>query len=229
MRKIVIGGMVAAFALAGAGHAQAQDRASDRAGTFQAKLFATAVLPDGKIKDVNVDLVGLPADTQTEANDNVVPTVAIEYFLTNNISIETICCITQHDVDTTEGALTGAELVSDAKVVPATVTVKAHADLGVIKPYVGAGPTLFLWIDEKAGAAAVDLGVDKFKMSNELGFALQAGFDVPIGDSGFGVSVDAKRYFVNTTASWYVDGTKVIETEHKVDPWVVSAGVTFAF
>ena len=33
----------------------------------------------------------LPANTQTKANDNYVPTLAIEYFATPNVSIETIC------------------------------------------------------------------------------------------------------------------------------------------
>ena len=53
--------------------AQAQE-----AGKVQVKLLGTAVLPDGKITDINVNLPGLPAATQTKANDNFVPTVAIE-------------------------------------------------------------------------------------------------------------------------------------------------------
>lgn len=86
--------------------AMAQD--DDRAGDIQVKLLATAVLPDGKITDINVNLPGLPASLQTKANDNVTPTIAIEYFVTNNISIETIAGMTQHDVDTTAGLPAGA-------------------------------------------------------------------------------------------------------------------------
>ena len=52
--------------------------AQDRAGDVQVKVMGSAVLPDGKIKRVNVDLVGVPADTQTNATDNFVPTAAIE-------------------------------------------------------------------------------------------------------------------------------------------------------
>jgi len=120
----------------------AQD--SQGQGSVQVKLLATAVLPDGKITRVNTDLVGLPAGTQTKANDNYVPTVAIEYFLTDQISFETICCLTQHDVDAVSG-LPGAELVANAKVIPATVTAKYHFDLGSARPYVGAGRTYFIW------------------------------------------------------------------------------------
>ena len=66
------------------------------------------------------------------------------------------------------------------------------------------------------------------ELSNEFGLVLQAGVDVPVNAST-AVTFDAKRYFVDTTASWYVGGTKVIETEHQLDPWVVSAGVAFRF
>lgn len=217
----------AALALA-ATPAMAQDQ-SDRAGDVQVKLLGTLVAPDGKITDINVNLPGLPASLQTKANDNVTPTLAIEYFVSNNISIETIAGITQHDVDTVAGLPAGAELVSDAKLIPATVTVKYHFDLGGVKPYVGAGPSYFLWVADDPGAATLPLGVTKTTLSNELGLALQAGFDLPVNDTGLGLSVDVKRYFIDTTARWFVGNTLAIETEHKLDPWVISAGVSYRF
>lgn len=216
--------MAAAFAF-GSTPALAQDEK----GPLQVKVLATAVLPDGKIKRVNTDIVGLPAGTQTEANDNVVPTVAVEYFFSDNFSVETICCMTQHDVDAVSGLPAGAELVSNAKVIPATFTAKFHFDAGAIKPYIGAGPTYFIWINEKPGAATIPLGVTRFKMSNELGVALQAGADMPLNDSGLSLSIDAKKYFVDTTARWYAGNTLAIETVHKVDPWVLSAGLAWRF
>ena len=222
--KTVLVASAAALAFL-ASPAVAQD---DRTGDVQVKLLGTGVLPDGKITDVNVDIVGLPAGTQTEANDNFVPTVAIEYFFTNNFSVETICCVTQHDVDAVSG-LPGAELVSDARIIPATVTAKLHFDLGNVKPYVGAGPTYFLFISDKPGAATLPLGVTDTDLSDEFGLALQAGFDIALQDSGFGLSFDAKRYFVDTTARWYAGDVLAIETEHKLDPWVISAGVTYTF
>ena len=201
--------------------------AQDDHGKVQVKLLGTAVLPDGKITAVNVDTVGLPAGTQTEANDNVVPTLAIEYFLSDSFSVETICCMTQHDVDGVTG-LPGAELVSNAKLIPATVTGKAHVDLGAIKPYVGAGVTYFWWVDVDPGAAVAS-AITKTDLSDEFGFVLQGGVDVPINDKGLGLTLDAKKYFVGTTASWYDGSTLVIETEHDLDPWVLSAGVSYRF
>lgn len=203
-------------------------QSDDRAGQLQVKLLGTAVLPDGKITELNVDTVGLPVNTQTKANDNIVPTIAVEYFISDSFSVETICCVTQHDVDAISG-LPGAELVSNARLIPATVTAKLHFDLGNAKPYVGAGPAYFLWIEDKPGAATIPLGVTDTDLSDEFGIALQAGIDIPIGDQGFGINLDAKRYFIDTTARWYAGDTLAIETKHKLDPWVVSAGVSYRF
>lgn len=202
--------------------------AAESDGPLQIKLLGTAVLPDGKITSLDVNGAGIPVTTQTEASDNVVPTVAVEYFFTDNFSIETICCVTQHDVDATAG-LPGAELVSNAKLIPATFTAKYHVDAGAIKPYVGAGATYFLWISDKPGAATIPLGVTDTDLSDEFGFVLQAGVDIPVNDRGLGVSLDAKRYFVDTTARWYAGNTLAIQTEHRLDPWVLSAGLSYRF
>ncbi len=226
----MLGGVALALA---ATPAMAQDGESDRAGDIQIKVLATGVFPDGSIDRINVNLPGLPATTDTEANGNVTPTIAIEWFVTDNISIETIAGITQHDVDAIAGLRAGAELVSDAKLIPATVTAKYHFDLGPnlggVKPYIGAGPAYFLWVGDDPGAATLPLGVTETNLSNELGLALQAGFDVPIGDTGFGLSVDVKRYFIDTTARWFVGNTLAIETEHRLDPWVISTGIAYRF
>lgn len=204
-------------------------QAAAKAGDVQFKLFATYVAPDGKISDVKTDRIGLPAGTQAKADDNVTPTVAIEYFVTDAVSLETIAGVTQHDVNG-RGALNGATLVSDAKIVPATLTLKYHFGAeGGVRPYVGAGPSYFIFIDEKPGATTRTLGATQQKMGDKLGAALQAGVDIPVNDRGLALSFDAKRYFLRPTATWYAGGTEVLKTRHKLDPWVVSAGVAFRF
>ena len=217
-----------ASALAGAAMIATPAQAQDNDGKLQVKLLGTLVAPDGEITELRPDIVGLPAGTQTEANDNFVPTLAVEYFVAPNVSIETICCLTQHDVDAVSG-LPGAELVSDAKVIPATFTAKYHFDVGGAKPYVGAGATYFWWVDVEPGADTIPLGVTRTTFSDEFGLVLQAGLDLPLGENGFGLTVDAKRYFVDTTARWFAGNTLAIETEHKLDPWVLSAGVSYRF
>lgn len=232
MRKIM---MLAALGAATAITTPALAGSPD--GKLQVKVLGTAVLPDGgidKIKYIDPGLAGTLSgmgvvDVDTKANDNVVPTLAVEYFFSNSISVETICCFTQHHVNG-DADLSGTNLVNHVLILPATVTAKFHLDTGgPIKPYVGAGPSLFIVFDEKPGSTAQALGVDKVKMSNSLGIALQGGVDIALGDSGFGLSLDAKKYFIKPTARFYAAGTKVLETKHDLDPWVLSAGVSYRF
>ena len=233
MKKLMSGAMaVAALALTAS-------PAAAEAGKLQVKVLGTAVLPDGKITKVLVDKLGpadtagVPAGTQTEANDNVVPTLAVEYFVTPNISVETICCLTQHDVDASAGPLKGAELVANAKILPATVTAKYHMELAPgIKPYIGAGPTYFIFINEKSGAATkAAFALPKMHLNDKVGVVAQGGIDIALGkDSPYSLTLDAKKYWLKTTATWYdASGAAQLSTRHKLDPWVLSAGVAYRF
>ncbi|MEM8695690.1 MAG: OmpW family outer membrane protein [Pseudomonadota bacterium] len=203
--------------------------AAQEAGDIQLRLFATGVLPNGEIDEVERDDFGLPAGSQTRVTDSFVPTIAAEYFVSPNFSIETICCVTPHDVEGT-GALAGVELIDDAIVLPATVTAKLHLPVGdVFKPYIGAGPAYFFIFSENVGTGAAALGIDDVNLSNEFGVALQAGADFRLNDNGLSLSIDAKRYFVGTTATFSAGGTELIRTGHDLDPWVVSAGLGWRF
>lgn len=228
MKKLTIAAaLAAATMLATPAHAGNAD------GKLQVKLMVTGVLPDGKIDKINSAVApvaaALGAAPDTKANDNVVPTLAVEYYAMPNVSIETICCFTQHHVTGT-GTAAGADVAQHVLVLPATVTLKYHFDAGAIKPYVGVGPSVFFYIDEKPGATAKALGATTLKMDNKLGVALQGGVDVPLGDSGMGISLDAKKYFMKTTTHFYTaGGVEALSTTHKLDPWVVSGGVYARF
>lgn len=203
--------------------------AAQEAGDIEIKALVTGVLPDGAITEVETDLIDLPAASQTEASDSVVPTVAIEYFVSPNFSLETICCVTPHDVRGV-GALEGAELIDDAIILPASLTAKYHFNLGGgIKPYVGAGATYFMIFSEDVGVDAAALGATDVDLSDEFGFLLQGGVDIALNDNGLGLSLDAKRYFVGTTATFSAGQTVALQTEHDLDPWVVSAGLAYRF
>ena len=217
------------FAIAAATVAIAAPAQAQEAGDIQIKGFVTGVLPDGEITRVNTDAIGVPAGTQTRATDSVVPTVAIEYFVSPQFSLETICCVTPHDVRGA-GAIAGAELIDNAIILPASVTAKYHFSLGEgVKPYLGAGATYFLIFSEGLGADAAALGATDVNLSNEFGFLLQGGVDIALNDRGLGLSLDAKRYFVDTTATFRAGQAVALRTEHKLDPWVLSAGLAYRF
>lgn len=224
MKKLTI-----AAALAAATMLATPAFADGEEGKIQVKILASGVLPDGKITALENNAIGLPAGSQTYANDNVVPTIAVEYFASPNVSVETICCLTTHGVKGA-GAINSTQILDHVMILPATVTLKYHFNAGGIKPYVGVGPSAFFFIDEKPGATTTTLGGTRVKLDTHIGFALQAGVDIPLGDSGFGVSFDGKRYFMNTRLHVFnVGGTEVLTTKHKLDPWVLSGGVYFRF
>lgn len=223
MRNITIIAAMAAAAFANPALAGTPD------GHWQVKVLGTGVLPDGKITEVRNNALGLPANSQTKTNDNVVPTLAIEYFATPEISVETICCLTQHHVNGA-ASIAGTRIVDHVLILPMTMTLKYHLGGGPVRPYVGAGPSLFLIMGEKPGATTRALGGARLKMSNEVGVALQAGVDVAVNDRGMGITLDAKKYFIDTTLHvTNVAGAEVLTTRHSLDPWVVSGGVYFHF
>lgn len=224
MKKLTVSALLGACAMIAATPAHA----GDTEGKLQVKLMATGVLPDGKITALENNAIGLPAGSQTSANDNVVPTLAVEYFASPNVSVETICCLTQHRVGG-EGAIAGAKVLDHVLILPATVTLKYHFELGGVKPYIGAGPAHFFIFSEGVGASAAALGATRVDLSNEFGLALQAGMDIPLNDRGLGFSLDAKRYFVGATARFLAGNTLALQTRHKLDPWVVSGGLSYRF
>ena len=217
-------------ALASTALIAAPAHAGSTEGKWQIKVLGSAVLPDGKISRIDKDLIGLPAGSQTKASDNGVPTLAVEYFFTKNVSAETICCTSAHHV-AGAGPLAGAAIVDHAILIPATLTLKYHLPLpGGIKPYVGVGPSLYLWLGERPGAAAASLGAARVHLSNEVGVAVQGGVDIALGKKGFGLSLDAKKYWMGTTARFYTaGGVEALTTRHKIDAWILSAGVSYRF
>lgn len=202
-------------------------------GKIQIKLLATSVMPSGSVSSVPNDSAGLVKGglvSQTKASNNVTPTIAIEYFLRPGISVETIAGVSAHHVSASGGALAGTVLVDHALVIPATLTLKYHF-LGLpygIKPYVGVGPTLFLWVADRPSATARSLGVTRTKLGSNVGGVLQAGIDFPVGH-GYGLSVDAKKYFVKTDAHFHTATADVEDVKVNLNPWVVSAGISYRF
>jgi outer membrane protein len=228
--RLTLPAALAATALIAATPALADDAPQ---GPWQIKLLATAVIPDGKISSVKSIDPGLAGNAafaapQTYANNNVTPTLAVEYFVTPNISVETIAGITAHHVNGS-GSLDGTNLVNHVLIIPATVTAKYHLPLGPITPYVGVGPSWFLVMGERPGDTAQALGVTRTSLSSNLGVAVQAGVDIPIPHTRYGLSLDAKKYWVGTTARFYAGDTNVLTTSNKLNPWVLSAGVSYRF
>lgn len=191
---------------------------------------ATAYKPEGKgtlLIDLRVsDVVpsanspiftaaGVDTGLKVRVGDSVMPTLGIDYFLTDQISVEAILGITDHAESA--GAPGGAfAKVHDTWVLPPVVTVKYHPfPKAKISPYVGAGANLMVYF------SGTDFNGYNVKLKDEFGYAFQAGFDIPL-TGPWSLNADAKKVFTNTRAT--INGG-ALTSNVALDPWVVSIGV----
>jgi len=186
----------------------------DLAGHFQIRLRLLGVLPDAS---ATTYIGGVNSHTTTTATDSLEPEIDGTYFITDHIAIEAIAAVTHHSVH--NSALGN---VGSVWLLPPTITVQYHLQPtdSFIRPYVGAGIN-YTWFFSPKSSLVHDL-----HFGDNLGWALQAGFDVPLGESPYFLNVDAKKLFLSTTAT--APSAHVVS--HAVlNPWIVGAGVGIRF
>jgi outer membrane protein len=168
------------------------------AGDIFVRLRGEAVLPDTKSTgDV----------TNLKASNSVIPEADISYFLTKNIAIEAICCVTKHDISS------GGNKLAETTLFPPTVMLQYHFDMGKFKPYLGAGVNYTVFFDNTNG----------LKLDNAWGAAVQAGIDYHVSGNWF-ANVDFKKLWVGT------DYTLANNKGHvDIDPIIVGAGIGYRF
>ncbi|MGE0742703.1 MAG: OmpW family protein [Hyphomonadaceae bacterium] len=172
----------------------------------QVKVGVSAVLPDESGAPIDVDI-----------SDEYAPSLQIEYFFTENVSTELLCCVATHDVTAAGGAVDLGEVTH----FPPTLTVKYRwTNLGAFEPYVGAGVNFTSFIDsEPPTGLAVEY-------EESVGPALQAGFDYRLDDH-WGFNVDVRRIWISTdvTLSGAINATDDVD----INPWVVSTAIAYRF
>ncbi len=168
------------------------------AGDIFVRLRGEAVLPDTK---------STGSVTNLKASNGVIPEADISYFLTKNIAIEAICCVSKHDISS------GGTKLAETTLFPPTVMLQYHFDMGKFKPYLGAGVNYTVFFDNTNG----------LKLDNAWGAAVQAGVDYHVSGNWF-ANVDFKKLWVGTdyalgAAKGHVD----------IDPIIVGAGIGYRF
>ena len=206
IRSLVLA--AASVAALGAQQAYADDSGNS---PWQLRLRAIAVLPDASAK---VKPIGGSADI----SNSVVPEADITYFLSDHWSLELIAATTKHSITHTPGNLR----LGSAWLLPPTLTAQYHFDqIGPFRPYIGAGINYTFFYNVDANPAVAPL-----HLTDSFGEALQVGADIPVGDQGYFLNVDAKKLFLNTHAR--LAGGAV--TAHvDINPWIVGAGVGYRF
>ncbi|PWB84515.1 MAG: OmpW family protein [Methylocystaceae bacterium] len=258
-------GAFAAFILGAAGAtAQAADLPSVKAPPpppafvdtyqpFQVRIRATAIVPDSGGATIYDTLglvlptVGLSAGAggivpgaSTSVSWSVIPELDVSYYLTKNIAIEAICCISHHHVQGA-GTLFGSS-VARTWVFPPSLILQYHfTNFGAFQPYIGVGVNFSAYFSESGGnlwfipaAGGIPATFNSLSITPSWGVVGQVGFDYMFNET-WGINVDLKRILmepnVHGTIFSPAGGGLVVPVNGKVniDPWVVSAGVTFRF
>ena len=225
---------------------------------FQIRLRATAVIPDGKTTVYDrfgtiLPLVNLSGGAGSQiwgsgakVSTTVIPELDVSYYFTKNIAVEAICCFSKHNVTGT-GWLQGLNIGS-TWVFPPTVLLQYHfTNFGAFQPYLGVGVNFTAFFGAKPGnqftpfftPLGVFVGsnaVTNLSVGSSWGVVGQVGFDYMI-NSNWGVNVDLKRIMMQPTAYATVWNSAVspvlgpipVRAKVNIDPWVVSAGITYRF
>ena len=188
------------------------------AGTFMIRARAIGVIPQNS--DSSISAIGGRVETSNAA----APEVDFSYFLTDNIALELIAATTKHDLYAVNSALApnGSAKVGSTWVLPPTLLLQYHfMPKERFSPYVGAGLNVSFFYNTKPVGGVIN----QLAMSNNVGGAIQVGFDYNVAGNWF-LNMDVKQIFLNTTAS--VNGGAV-RAKTALNPTVVGAGIGYRF
>lgn len=176
------------------------------------------VLPDEGSSNWN-----LGAGPDLSIDNSVVPELDFTYFFNKNLAIEVIAGVTPHDIDA-KGTISGLGNIGDVWLLPPTVTLQYHFDLGNgIKPYVGAGLNYTVFFNEDSGPNFRNL-----ELENGFGFAAQAGVDIHLQGNWF-LNVDVKKIWLDTEASVNLANGTHVTADVDVDPLIIGVGLGYRF
>lgn len=203
--------MIAALAAACllSGHAA---QAADSQGPWMLRARALGVVPD---ESSTISIGG-----EATASDTLVPEIDITYFWTDNWATELILATTPHEMGAKNTGLGNLDL-GDVWLLPPTLTLQYHfTGMEQWKPYIGAGLNYTFFYAEDAGSSITNIEYD-----DGIGYALQAGVDIPI-EGPWAFNIDVKKIWLNTDASINSGG---VTADVDLDPWLVGIGVAYRF
>ncbi len=180
---------------------------------WQFRLRGIAVIPDesAEISPINGDI---------EIDKAFVPELDISYLFSPNVSAELILATAKHDVMAV-GTDVGDVDVGSVWLLPPTLLLQYRlAPTASVRPYIGAGINLTLFYSETVPGDPV-MAAD---YDSSIGFAFQGGLDIPLGDGGWFINLDAKKILINSDVTLETTlGTVMADVD--INPWVIGAGI----
>lgn len=220
MKTAIVLGTVCAVALLAAQTAAAagtSNYVAEGKGAFIVDLRASGVVPEAN--DPIVTAAGADTGLRAKVGDSFMPTLGLKYFFTDNLAVEAVLGVTEHDAFAVApgGASTK---VHSTWVLPPVVTLMYHPfPKARVSPYVGAGVNAMVYF------SGADYNGFKVHLRDEFGYAFQVGADIPVTGRWL-INLDAKKVFTNTEAK-INDGAYY--SHIGLSPWVVSMGLGYRF
>jgi outer membrane protein len=170
-----------------------------------------------------------PAE-KVKVSNSVMPEIDFTYMLTKHVGAELILATTKHDASGKTGTTGSIGKLASTWVLPPTLTLQYHfAPDGPIRPYVGAGVNYTIFYSEKASSGLeAAVGKADVHMSSSFGYALQAGFDVPLSERTF-LNFDVKYIDMDTNSRLATTALGEQRVRIHIDPLVVGVGVGMRF
>ena len=203
------------------------------AGSILVRARAVGVLPQVSNSDI-LTAGGTKVDTLASGNsvqiqDVAIPELDATYFFTPNIGVEAIAGSFRTSLKTNNSL---APDIGNTWILPPTITAQYHfAPKGAINPYVGAGLNYTFFYNTTGSTLTSTTGnANRLHLSNNVGYALQAGVDVNITGRLY-ANFDVKYIFLTTDAQigGGVGGTYPLTSHVTVNPLLVGAGVGYRF
>lgn len=188
------------------------------AGDIVVKLGITNLRLEDKI-DLTVGGAPFPgAGLSTFEHQTV--SVQFGYFFTDTIAFNATLGFPPTISIYGAGSIGALPMLGKATYGPTAFTLQWHpVSTGRVRPYVGAGASYMLMFDTQDGAFS-DLEVE-----DDLGLVFEAGVDFPLNDRS-SLFLDAKKALLRPTATGTFGGAPVVG-ETRLDPWALTAGVSF--
>lgn len=212
--------------------AQAQSAAADgtdsNAGRFAVRLALSGIEP----LDTSSHIDGIGGDVHVTGS--VMPEVDLSYFLTDSLSLQLIATSMRHEVSAQNTSLTpllGNKIdLGSTYVLPPALVLQYHfMPHATFSPYVGAGLDVawFYNIHENQAQIGGAPLIEKLSLSTMVGPVLNIGADYHVGGNWY-ANIDIKQVFAQTTARIHT-AVGLVEARDRLDPLVMSAGISYRF